>query len=235
MRLIKALRLFRWGELIYGRETGQRETITSMCRDYGHPLEWGDPTKTWPFPCEIVHMGLGPSCEYHAWTRFSKGFWTGIAMYGSINSVMFLVKPSVASAKRAAITSIRSSAFIGSFIALFYYGVCLTRCRVGPKVLGPDPKAAQRIDSGLCVQVGCSMCGWSIMLENEGRRKDIALFVAPRALATFLPRRYELKDQWKETLAFAMSAAVLLTCVQENPKRVRGVFGKVLGNVFGTK
>lgn len=75
------------------------------------------------------------------------------------------------------------------------------------------------------------MCGWSLLLENEGRRKDIALFVAPRALATLLPRRYEMKSQWKETLAFATSAAVILTCARENPKRVRGVLGKVLSTV----
>lgn len=77
------------------------------------------------------------------------------------------------------------------------------------------------------------MCGWSLLLENEGRRKDIALFVAPRALATLLPRRYEMKSQWKETLAFATSSAIILTCARENPKGVRGVLGKVLRTVSG--
>lgn len=186
-----------------------------------------------PFPCEIVHMGLGPSCEWHAVTRFMKGFMTAFAMYGGINSALFLLRPSLKSAKRAALSSVRSSAFLGAFIALFYYGVCLTRCRVGPKVLGRDAKSAQRIDGGLCIGTGCALCGWSLLLENEGRRKDIALFVAPRALATLLPRRYEMKNQWKETLAFATSAAVILTCARENPKRVRGVLGKVLASVSG--
>jgi hypothetical protein len=231
-RLIKALRLFQWGQLQYGRDTGQSELITGMCRDYGMPLEWGDPTKSIPFPCEIVHMGTGANCEKHAVRRFFKGFGTALSMYGSINLVLQLRSPSVKGARRAVLTSLRSSAFLGAFIALFYYGVCLARCRVGPRILGTDVKAAQRIDSGICMGTGCALCGWSILLENEGRRKDIALFVAPRALATVLPRRYEKKHQWRETLAFALSAAVVMTCAQENPARIRGVFGRVLGRVL---
>jgi hypothetical protein len=76
------------------------------------------------------------------------------------------------------------------------------------------------------------LCGWSILLEDEGRRKDISLFVAPRALATLLPRRYRLDKQWRETGVFAVSCAVVLTCVGERPGRVRGVLGKVLSRVL---
>lgn len=231
-RLIRALRWFRWGELVYGRDTGRSELVTSLCRDYSLPLEWGDPCETAPFPCDIVHMWTGPNCEWHAITRFMKGFAMAFAMYGGINSVLFLMKPTLKNAKRAGLGTIRSSAFLGAFIALFYYGVCLTRTRLGPKIIGRDEHSAQRIDGGLCIGTGCTMCGWSILLENEGRRKDIALFVAPRALATLLPRRYEMKYQWRETLTFATSTAVILTCVQENPKRVRGVFGKVLASIL---
>lgn len=76
------------------------------------------------------------------------------------------------------------------------------------------------------------LCGWSVLLENTTRRKELGLFVAPRALATMLPRRYVMEDQWKETLAFAASTAVVFTCVSEKPQRVRGVLGKVLGGVL---
>jgi hypothetical protein len=70
------------------------------------------------------------------------------------------------------------------------------------------------------------------MIETESRRKDIALFVAPRALATVLPRRYSLDKEWRERLVFAASTAVVFTCVAENPDRVRGVFGKLLKMVL---
>lgn len=70
------------------------------------------------------------------------------------------------------------------------------------------------------------------MLENAGRQKELGLFVAPRALATLLPRRYEMAFQWRENVAFAMSVAIVFTCVKERPERVRGVLGKVLKKVL---
>jgi hypothetical protein len=88
------------------------------------------------------------------------------------------------------------------------------------------------MDGGICVGTGCLLCGWSILIETASRRKDIALFVAPRAMATVLPRRYPLDKQWRETLVFAASTAVVFTCVMENPDRVRGVFGKLLKTVL---
>lgn len=62
----------------------------------------------------------------------------------------------------------------------------------------------------------------------------MALFVAPRALATLFPRRYALDKQWRETFVFAFSTAVVFTCVRENRNRVRGVLGSILGSVLET-
>jgi hypothetical protein len=104
-------------------------------------------------------------------------------------------------------------------------------CCSGPHIIGRDPVACNKIDGGICVGSGCMLCGWSILLETE-KKKDMALFVAPRAVSTLLPRRYALEKQWRETLAFSISTAVIFTAVLENPKRVRGMFGKVLGTVL---
>jgi hypothetical protein len=58
------------------------------------------------------------------------------------------------------------------------------------------------------------------------------LFVLPRAAATWFPRRYVASQQWREQLGFAVSAAVVLTAAQEDPRRVRGVLGTVLHRVL---
>lgn len=71
------------------------------------------------------------------------------------------------------------------------------------------------------------------MIETAGRRKDMALFVAPRALATVVPRSYPIEKQWREKMVFAASTAVVFTCVMENPARVRGVLGGILSLVMG--
>ena len=231
-RLIEALRRVRMGKMRYGEDTGQAPLLQGMCTDFKWPHEWGDPAKAVPFPCEMVHMGSGPSCEYHAINRFHRSWYWALMMYLPLNLLLVARNPSHKSLLRAFISASRSSAFLGTFITLFYYGVCLARTRLGPRVLGKDVAARQTIDGGLCVASGCMLCGWSIMIENANRRKDMALFVAPRALATLLPRRYSLDLQWRETMIFALSTAVVFTCARENKARVRGVIGGLLGYVL---
>ncbi|KAI3323744.1 integral membrane protein [Xylariaceae sp. AK1471] len=230
IRLIEALRRFRKGELRYGQETGQAPLLQSMCSDYQWPSEWGDPAIAIPFPCEIVHMGCGPSCEYHALSRFYRSFKWSMVTYLPLN--LLARKKNLKGFRRALGSAARSSSFLAAFITLFYYGVCLARSRLGPHLIGKDTASRQAIDSGICVGCGCFMCGWSILFEAASRRKDMALFVAPRALATLLPRRYPLDKQWRETFVFAFSTAIVFTCVRENQNRVRGVLGTVLGSVL---
>lgn len=231
-RLLLALRRMRYGEIKYGLETGQASLLQDMCEDYGWPLEYGDPVKSVPYPCEIVHMGTGKNCEYHALFRFARSFMWAFSTYLPLNLILTARNPSKKGFKNALKSSARSSAFLGTFIALYYYGICLTRSRIGPRVLGTSNAACQQIDSGTCVAGGCALCGWSVLIENETRRKELGLFVAPRALATLLPRRYLMKNQWRETLAFATSTAVVFVCVSEKPERVRGVLGKLLHRVL---
>ncbi|KAI5466902.1 hypothetical protein BGZ63DRAFT_346169 [Mariannaea sp. PMI_226] len=234
MRLIEALRRCRTGELQYGKDTGQTALLQPMCVDYNWPLVWGDPEQTVPIPCEIVHLSSGPSCEYHAVSRFFRAWRWSMATYLPLTLALALRNPSRKAIIRAIVSSCRSSAFLGTFITLFYYGVCLARTRIGPRLLGTSTPCRQRIDGGVCVGTGCWLCGWSILIETASRRKDLALFVAPRAMATLLPRRYPLEKQWHETLVFAVSTAIVFTCVKENPDRVRGVFGRLLKMVMKT-
>ncbi|KAG6000803.1 hypothetical protein E4U43_001498 [Claviceps pusilla] len=234
IRLIEALRRCRNGDICYAKDTGQAPLLGTMCTEYNLPYEWGDPAKSIPFPCDIVHMGRGPSCEYHAWRRFWLSWTWAMYTYLPLTLALQLRKPSsshhdtVKRIKAALLSACRSSAFLGTYIALFYYGVCLGRTRLGPRLLGKDPEARQRLDSGYCVGAGCFLCGWSVLIETARRRRDMALFVAPRAMATLLPRRYPLEMQWRETLAFAASTAVVFTCAMEKPNRVRGMLGGLL-------
>lgn len=231
-RLIEALRRCRKKELRYGEETGQTALLGSMCADYGLPYEWGDPVKEIPFRCEIVHMGRGPSCEYHALSRFCRAWRWSMYTYLPLAVAIRARRPTARSLTKALLSASRSSAFLATFITLFYYGVCLGRTRLGPLVLGKGRACRQHIDGGLCVGVGCALCGWSVLLETAARRKDMALFVAPRAMATFLPRQYALDKQWRENIIFATSTAVVLTCVLEKPQRVRGILGRILAMVM---
>jgi len=194
IRLIEALRQCRYGNFVYGKDTGFAPLLQSMCKDLKYPPQWGDPAKTIPIPCELYHSGSGPSCEWHALERFWKSWQFAMRMYLPLNILMlFRRKPSKRSASRAFSEASRSSAFLAGFIALFYYGVCCARTRIGPKLFSSKTVTPMMWDSGICIGTGCFMCGWSILLENASRRQEIAFFVAPRALGTIIPRRYYRK------------------------------------------
>lgn len=283
-RLIEALRRARRGEFVYGKDTGQAPLLGSMCEDYGWPIEWGDPATTIPIPCEMVHMGCGPSCEWHAASRFLRTFKFALATYLPLHLLLRLrSRQSPTACIRAVKDAMRSSSFLALFVSIFYYSVCLARTRLGPRLFDAKTVTPMMWDSGLCVGAGCLMCGWSILAESAHRRQEIAFFVAPRAAATLLPRRYDkkvcvaqsdprcnsvplglanqssspsllhvhcfrmpveaccgtcitntcLQYQWREQFAFALSAAIVLTCIKERPEMVRGVFGRVLASVMG--
>ncbi|ORY11656.1 hypothetical protein BCR34DRAFT_319181 [Clohesyomyces aquaticus] len=242
-RLLLALRHARYGTFVYGKNTGMAPLLGSMCRDYGLPEVRGDPAQTIPIPCELVHMGRGKSCEKHAFLRFCRGWTFAAKMYAPLQFFVLMRsartrrrqgKPALNSAVilRAASDMTRSSAFLGTFVALFYYGVCLSRTRLGPKLFSSKAVTPQMWDSGLCVLFGSLLCGSSILIEQPRKRLEVVFFVLPRAAATWFPRRYLRQDRWKEHLAFALSAAIVITAAQEDPSRVHGVLGTVLHRIF---
>ena len=188
-RLIETLRKARAGHFVYGQDNGEASSLVEFCHDHGFPPHWGDPAVTIPIPCECVHMGTGSSCHKHAATRFARAFRFAMLMYLPLQLLIKVRKPSPRAFLHALRDAIRSSAFLGAFISLFYYSVCLSRTLIGPKII-PRPMLWDR---GWCIAVGCVVCGWSILIEADKRRHEIAAFVAPRAAAILFPRRYDEK------------------------------------------
>lgn len=232
IRLIQTLRHMREGKLTYGVKSEYNYPLIQLCEEFKWPMEWADNTKTIPVPCSMVHMKVGQSCEYHAILRLIKSSFWALSTYIPLNMILAMQNPSVNAIKRALRSSVRSSLFLGSFVSLFYYGLCLFRTRLGPLIYGDSVDKRIETDSGLCTASGSMLCGWSILIESAKRRKELSLFVAPRAMATLFPRYLPPNQQWKEALAFSLSISVLFTAVAEKPNRVRGFLGKVLQKVL---
>lgn len=232
-RLITALRRAREGEFVYGQDTGQAPLLTSLCDELAFPQVWGDPAKTIPIPCELYHCGIGKSCEAHGLSRFLSAFRFSMELYLPLQLATKIASPSRAALLAAVKGAARSSSFLAAFVSLFYYSVCLARTRLGPMVFSKKTVTPQMWDAGLCVLAGCLACGWSIMIEKANRRQEIAFFVAPRALATVLPRVYDKSHQRREQIVFAFSVATVLTAVKNgNNSTVRGVLGSLLRRVL---
>ena len=231
-RLLRTLRLCRQGDFLYGQDTRQAPMLKSLCNELGMPDQWGDPSKTIPIPCELYHCGTGPSCEAHAITRLLDSWKFFMSLYLPLQLLTKLRRPSEQALINAIKDASRSSSFLASFVAIFYYSVCLARTRLGPKFFSSTAVTAQMWDSGLCVLAGCLTCGWSIILEQASKRQEFAFFVAPRALATLLPRVYDRKYMRREQVVFALSVTVVLDAVKSrSPGTVRGMLGKVLAGV----
>lgn len=192
-RLINALRSARRGDWTYGKPKGSLLVLEPMCEDYGLPRAWGDPSQTVPIPCEVVHMGHGRSCEAHALWRFAESFKLVFKTNFPILLLLRLRSPSLGGFIKAVKDALRSSAFLGLFVSAFYYSMCLARTRLGPRLFNYKQVTPMMWDSGLCIAAGCMTSGWSILVESPKRRAEISLFVAPRAIATFFPRRYDRK------------------------------------------
>lgn len=192
-RLVEVLRRARKGDFVYGRDTGQAPLLESMCREYNWPLAWGDPAQTVPIPCEMVHSGFGPSCHWHAAMQFFRAFKIALATSLPLQILLKARKLSWQAFERAFRDAFRSAAFLGTFVGLFYYGVCLSRTCLGPKIFRSGRITPMMWDQGLCIRAGCVLCGWSILIEAAKRRQEVASFVAPKAVATILPRRYGKK------------------------------------------
>ncbi|EHY53400.1 hypothetical protein HRR83_003607 [Exophiala dermatitidis] len=232
-RLIQALRLARQGDFVYGRDTGQAPLLAGLCRELGLPEVYGDPAKTIPIPCELYHCGTGKSCEVHGISRFWRSWKFAMEVYVPLQVLSRMRSPSKQSALAGLISATRSSSFLAAFVALFYYSVCLARTRLGPRLFSYKTVTPQMWDSGLCVLAGCLACGWSILLERPSRRQEIAFFVAPRAMATVLPRVYDRRYIRREQAVFATSVALVLTTLQTgNRSSVRGVLGRILGGIL---
>lgn len=232
--IIDALKYLRDGTLVYGENCEHEKILETYCERYGVDKSHGSLILNQPLDCRTVHAFKTDSCELHALWRFVRGFSFAMKIYGPLNGLMLLfpMKNQKMSQRLlyALKSAMRSSAFLGAFISFYWYGVCLARKRVLPKLFPGEPMT--KWDNTYAPTAGSIACGFSLLIESVQRRKELALFVAPRALGTIIPLEPTLRNLKIESVVFSISLAVLVAYSKANPKLVRGIFGKGLKQVF---
>lgn len=240
--MITILSNLHHGEARYGSRT---TVLDPYCDRHHQPRSRGDLAQSIPLECETVHAFYSPNCEKHAAWRFARGFKFGAKVYGTINAVVAVIvavtkgkgltgKRTWTSVLRAlalqigprAASTARSSCFLGAFIGLYWYAVCLARTRALPRLFPLVPKT--RWDTTIGPTMGAIVCGFSSLIEKSQRRKELALFVFPKAIGTVVPPEATSKNLAVEQGVFAVSMAVLVAYCKQDPKLVRGVFGRGL-------
>ena len=74
---------------------------------------------------------------------------------------------------RVVAAAVRSSSFLASFIAIIWATITTVRT-----LLGTDSVAGPAL--------GSSLCGLSLFLEKKSRRKELAMYVLPRAIESVI-------------------------------------------------
>ncbi|ODQ77551.1 hypothetical protein BABINDRAFT_67329 [Babjeviella inositovora NRRL Y-12698] len=260
--LVKALNMLHHEKIRYGEcsPNGEERVLVEAAEKFGMHPDVGDLSKTIPIPCALVHSNISDSCEVNALWRFARGLRFGLSLYMPLNALIFGIKlamnPKNRSRKlmitniiRSIQSSLRSSSFLATFIALNWYGVCLVRTRLGPRFLTPYFGISyKKFDSLYAVACGSFIAGLSSIVERKQRQKELALFCAPKALSALLPPilkpQFDLGDRETkepvdnkaeleiEALVFSFSFAVLVAFSKQNPEKIRGIFGKGLQQVF---
>ncbi|SAM03083.1 hypothetical protein [Absidia glauca] len=241
-RLILFLRAVRNGTFVYGKDTGVDDLLCNYCVDIGMPFESGLSTRG-RVPCRLVHNGQPWGCEVNALTQFVKVVTKVFLLYFTVHltpSLLFkrnkLIQNPLSSALHILGASARSSTFLATYTSSIWYAVCLTRTRIGHQLLGLDQT---RLDT-LGPFIGSAICGLSLIIESPHRRGEMALYVAPRALFSFMERLvnpwYYHGRWWEpkvaeafEALVFAASTTTVLTAMYTDKDMVRSSVRGILG------
>jgi len=106
--------------------------------------------------------------------------------------------------------AVRSSAFLASFIAVVWGTITSVRAVLGDDtVVGPA--------------LGSSLCGLSLLLEKKSRRKELAMYVLPRAVETVIWQSPLLTRLWPrvEPGVFCAACAAIMWHFEHSPEDIR--------------
>ncbi|KAG0744883.1 hypothetical protein G6F57_006049 [Rhizopus arrhizus] len=233
-RILKTLRAMRSGEWVYGKDSAIGNVLSGYCEQLGLPRSYGDP-RSGRMDCAVIHEGSLWGCEVNAMYRFMKGFIKIFPVYLIVHlapplffKTSRLMENPIGSFSHILAASVRSSTFLGTYIAIIWYCICLVRTRVGHQILGVNQT---RLDDTLGPLLASMLCGLSLLVESKHRRGEMALYVLPRALFSVTGRVLSpLKRQkwWgafgsrlTEDIAFAASVMVVIEAIFKDKDMVR--------------
>jgi hypothetical protein len=207
--ILDFLRWKHKGWIQYGRYTGLglEHHLESYCVKRGIRPSEGNPANGFLMCSKVVHPEM--ACAKHVAARWFRGFTKALGLYAAAYALPLIMKwvqhhrrshkmkGAVASNQiknesqteagklRRLVTGYtisvaRSSAFLATFIALTWTGICLTR-----NLIHEDVDMGPRLASFLS--------GWSILIEHPRRRGDVLMYVMPRAVYSWMYRNTLMK------------------------------------------
>ncbi|KAG0215359.1 hypothetical protein BGX28_000099 [Mortierella sp. GBA30] len=231
-RLLQTLRGVRANTIQFGQTNPPHVSnlLTGLCKDIGLDPKLGDFELQSFLPCEVVHQGISKSCEIYLPVHLLPALLSPKAFLRRLED-----NP-LATVTSTLVATARSSAFLASYIALIWYGICAWRSKIMPLTMKLTGRryTSNTIDQIYGPLLGSFMCGFSVLIEKPHRRAEMALYVLPRAMYSMwsrvmsgrLSRRAEVTG---EALIYALSMSVLLTGMMWKKEMVRPSMQGLLG------
>ncbi|KAG0259722.1 hypothetical protein BG011_002422 [Mortierella polycephala] len=247
-RLLETLRGVRANTIQFGQPNPPHVSnlLIGLCEDLGLDPKLGDFSQSDRLSCDVVHQGISSSCEVHTGYRWIQGFLVSTGIYLPVHLLPALLSPKaflkrlqdnpLMTVSSTLMASARSSAFLATYIALIWYGICTWRSKVMPLTMKLTGRqyTSNVVDNIYGPLLGSFMCGFSVLIEKPHRRAEMALYVLPRAMYSMwsrvmsgrLSRRVEMTG---EALMYAVSMSVLLTGMMWKKEMVRPSMQGLLG------
>ncbi|KAJ1985118.1 hypothetical protein H4R34_000195 [Dimargaris verticillata] len=184
------------------------------------------------FLCALEHPET-PSCAWAHLKRFVVIFPRIMAVYAPLNLAMSVVFNPRAIAKsplrwldRFVRSVVRSSLFLNICLTWAVAATCFFR------------RAVFKSEHHAAYLLNGFTSGWSIFAEYPGRRVELAMYAALRAVE--LVWNIGCQERWwrprrhGEALYFALSTGVLMALYQQSPDVIRDSYRSVMTRLFGT-
>ncbi|KAG8863371.1 hypothetical protein FRB96_008863 [Tulasnella sp. 330] len=199
--------------------------------------------------CEALHPHH-THCVPNAFIRIYECTMLLLPVYSALHLIPTLIfkrkhllEDPLRSALKVAMGAVRSSAFIGVFVAIFQTGFCILRN--GNLANLPEPLAVffrSIRRSKLAWWLFCSLSGFSLLVENKHRREELAMYCLPKAgesawllfreEALGVPKRR--RGAWKGDVALtSVGMGMVMTIYQTNPAALSGFVRRVLYQFIG--
>ncbi|KAJ3018574.1 hypothetical protein HKX48_002807 [Thoreauomyces humboldtii] len=164
---------FGHGTMVSHKDTGHADVLGDVAHMLGMPRAAGNPVHG-HIPCGVFHSGRG--CVEHLAKTWVSGMRDSAKIYILVHllPVLLFRRNRLLDAPRATlISALRGTAvsanFLASFIVITWMPLCAVRnLRQRDGMTGP--------------LVGAALSGFSILLEHPSRRREIAVYVVPKAL-----------------------------------------------------
>ncbi|KAJ8660468.1 hypothetical protein O0I10_003926 [Lichtheimia ornata] len=187
-------------------------------------------------PCEMIHPWVD-GCHNTAVERFLKVCQAMFPVYGTLHFVPMLLlrtkhlrKDPKGMLAKTSLATLKSCAFLGLFVMLYQYQVCMHRKLMDAGVISSNSKYFYGIFGFVCSFS-------SIFLEEKKRRGELAMYCLPIALKSAYQIAYQRKwiihIKHFEVMMTSVAMAIIMSFYQEEPDVLSSFVRKIMYQFFG--